>query len=177
MQAAVNLRAMMAARLIEDTRPKLDPSSFGVIRPEVEAADARQRNCCGTHRTGLKCYIQIAIDEPLTAQHTACSADCQHFRMRRWIIAADCLIAAVGHDAARARIDDDGSDRHLAAMRRNLGAGQRHFHIIYNFIVHSAQSQASFVPSRVRNIGNLLMPRNGRLSSAPEQTKRSYENS
>ena len=52
--AAIDFRAVMTARLVEDARAVLDPAAFRVVGAEIEPADARQRDRRGAHRARLQ---------------------------------------------------------------------------------------------------------------------------
>ena len=69
--AAIDLRAVMAGRLGEEARAVLDRAALGIAGAEIEPAQARERDRGGAHGAGLERDIEIAILEPRRAARGA----------------------------------------------------------------------------------------------------------
>src|SRR5215469_187554 len=125
--AAVDLRSMMAGRLSENARAVLDAPGFRVIGAKIEAADARQRNRRRAHRAGLQRYVQVAIVELLAAEGSRAGAQHEHLGMRCRVAIGFDPVAAGGDDRT-VRAQQDRADRDFAEPTGLLGRlkGQRH---------------------------------------------------
>ena len=68
---AVDLRRVVAGRLIEDARPVLDAAALGIRCAVIEPADARERDRRRAHGARLQRHVEIAAGEPLRAERRA----------------------------------------------------------------------------------------------------------
>src|SRR6266481_3696771 len=96
--AAVNLRAVVASRLVEDARAVFDPAAFCIVGGEIEPADPRQADRRGTHRAGLQRNVEIATAEPLCPEPRGTLAQHQHLGMRGRVVVALDPVAGSGDD-------------------------------------------------------------------------------
>src|SRR6266571_5580234 len=76
--AAVNLRAVVAGRLVEDARAVLDPAALCIVGGEIEPADPREPDRRGAHRARLQRDVEIAVSELLHPQLPGAFAQRQH---------------------------------------------------------------------------------------------------
>src|SRR6266851_3103167 len=125
--ATVDLRAVVAGRLVEDPRAVLDPAAFRIVGGKIEPADPRQADRRGAHRAGLQRHVEIAAGEPLCAEPRGTFAQHQHLGMRGRVVVALDPVAGSGDDVP-GDVDQHGADRHLAraAGRDSLIKGARH---------------------------------------------------
>src|SRR5260370_30839144 len=59
--AAIDLRPVIAARLIKDPRPVLDAAAFRIVRAEIDAAQAGKGGSPGAQPAGLQRHIRITV--------------------------------------------------------------------------------------------------------------------
>src|SRR5579864_8002081 len=79
---AIDLRAVVAGRLLEEARAVLDGAALGIVGAEIEAADARERDRGGAHGAGLERDVEIALLEARPAALRRRVAQHQHLGMR-----------------------------------------------------------------------------------------------
>src|SRR6185437_3202949 len=92
----------------------------------IEAANARERDRAGAHRTGLERDIEVAIDEPLRAKRRTRRPDGDHLGMRGRIVVGERAVAGARDN--RAIMDDDAADRDFAAAAGRARFFQRQIH-------------------------------------------------
>ena len=106
---------MVTRRLLEDAWTVLDSAPLGVGGAVVDAAQAREGDCLGAHRTGLQGDVQVAIDQPWRAYFCRRRADSQQFGMCRRIAIGLGAIAGFGENLA-IRTDHHTADWNLAPL-------------------------------------------------------------
>ena len=99
--AAIDFRAMMAGRLLEEARAVFDRAHLLIRRAEIEPADAGEGNGGGAHGARLERDIEIAIGEPLAAELASGLADGQQFGMGGRVAVGERAVAGCGDDGAR----------------------------------------------------------------------------
>src|SRR5205085_9208474 len=80
--AAIDFRPMMAGGRGKEPHAVLDRAALGIGRAVIEPADARERDRGRAHGAGLERHVEIAVDEPLAAEHRRRPANRQHLAMR-----------------------------------------------------------------------------------------------
>ena len=122
--AAINLRTVVAAWLIEDARPVLDAAAFRIIGAEIEPAQAGKADRRGAHGARLEGDVEIAFGKALGAELGRTRTQHQHLGMRRRVTVRLDAIAGGGEDPPLA-VDQHGPHRHLAAggSRFRFGEG------------------------------------------------------
>ncbi len=71
---------------------------FRIIGTKVQPPDPRVRNRTSAHGARFKCDVQISPSQPFDTQNGTCVPDCQHLRMRGWIIQFPRAIARLRND-------------------------------------------------------------------------------
>src|ERR1700738_2211921 len=79
--AAIDFRPMHAGRAGKIPHPVFDRSTLAIGRPEIEAPDARERDCCRAHGAGLERHVEIAIEQPFVAEGSRGLTDRQPLRV------------------------------------------------------------------------------------------------
>ncbi len=120
---------MMAGLVVVDPRTMLDAAALGIGRTVIKPADMGERQRGSTHGTGLKRDVDVVIDEALGAQLAEREVERNHLGVRRGVAQ---LLDSVGggcDDIARRAVDDDGADRHFAALGGVARRIERDVHI------------------------------------------------
>jgi putative glutamine amidotransferase len=145
--AAIDLRPVMAGRLIEDARPVLDAAALRIVGAEEQAADAEEGDGLRAHGAGLERDIEVAGGEARAAEPGRRFAQRQQLGMRGWVagrlgaVAGCCEdLASLGHH--------HGADRHLAAGSGGGGFGEGAAHRAITF-THGCPG-FSPLPARVK---------------------------
>src|SRR4029078_12497129 len=125
--AAVNFRRVVTCALREEARAMLNGATFRIGSAEIESTNAREGNRGGAHGARLERDIEIAIDQPLTANLGACFANGDELRVRGWILKLEGAVAGAGEKLSR-RARNHCADRTLAAIARGLRLRQRQVH-------------------------------------------------
>src|SRR6185312_11012018 len=63
--AAIDLRPVVAGRLLENARPVVDPTALRIVGAKIEPADTGEGDRLRAHRAGLKRDIEVADRQPL----------------------------------------------------------------------------------------------------------------
>ena len=61
--ATINFRRVVTRGVVEQARAVFDSPHLGIRGAELNTADAGKGDGRGAHAAGLKCYIEIAIDQ------------------------------------------------------------------------------------------------------------------
>ena len=124
---AIDFRAVMAGRLVENSRAVLDAAAFRVVSPEIKPADAREADRRGAHRARFKCHVQVATGEALGPEPGGAFAQYQHLGMRGRVAVAFDPVPGSGNEGA-GRVEQHRADRHLAVFgcHRGFGESKRH---------------------------------------------------
>ena len=80
---AIDFRAMVGGRLVEQVRAVLDGAPFRIVGAEIEPAQVGQGDCRGAHRARLEGDVEIALGEMLGSEPQNGSAQHQHLGMCR----------------------------------------------------------------------------------------------
>lgn len=135
--AAVKLGPVVARALRENARAVFHAAPFGIARPPIEAAQARERDRLRAHGTRLERDVEIEAVEPCLPTRCRGRADRQHFGVRgRVAVALDAVVGG-GHDRAGVRIDHDGADRHFARLGGLFCLVEGQFHIAHGANVYA----------------------------------------
>src|SRR6478736_1505491 len=110
--STVDFRRVMAGWRGVKPDAVLDCSALRVASPEIEPADARERNGGRAHRAWLKRHVEIAIDQALRAELRGGFANDQYFGMCRGITQFEGSISGPGEHISIAH--DDRSHGHFA---------------------------------------------------------------
>ena len=123
-QARIDVRHMMAGRLVENARTVLDAAAFPVTCPVINAPNAGEGDRGRAHRAGFQRHVEIAVDQAFAVQHRAGGANRQDFGMGRRVVKLARAVPGQDQDIARGG-HDDGSDGHFAAFRRRTRLVER----------------------------------------------------
>jgi len=124
LDAAIDVRLMVAGRLLEPAGPVLDGAALGVVGAVIDPADAGEADGGGAHGAGFQGNIEIAIRQTRFAQFRRGSADGEDFGMGGRVGILLGTIAGGGQDQAGAAVDHHRAHRHFAALGRSLGLGK-----------------------------------------------------
>ena len=124
--AAIDFRPMQAGRAGKIPDPVFDRSTLAIGRPEIEAPDARERDCCRAHGAGLERHVEIAIEQPFVAEGSRGMPDRQHLGMRGRVVVRDGAVRRLRDQVSRAH--DHAAHRNLAGLRCRLRLRERERH-------------------------------------------------
>src|SRR5690606_3354429 len=95
---AIDLGAMVAGGLAEETHARFHRAALRVGGAVIEPADAREGNRRRAHGAGLERDIEVAAFEPLRAERAGGLAQRQELRMRGRIAVGERPVAGAGED-------------------------------------------------------------------------------
>jgi len=111
--AAGDLGTVVEPPVAHHIPQRADGAGLGIPRAEHQPRDARQYECPGAHRAGLEGDRErAAVQVPRTECRTG-AAQREHLGVPGRVVADFALVVRRG-DHRAGRIEDDGSDRHLA---------------------------------------------------------------
>ena len=118
---------MIETTIADDVPERADSTGLRIERTEDDPIDSGQHQSAGTHRAGLEGHDQGAAREPPPADRSSGRAQGQDLGMRRRVASR---LARVGtrSDDVTGSIDDDGTDRDVAAGNRESSLAQREPH-------------------------------------------------
>ncbi len=106
----------------------IDTATFGIVSAKIDTSYACQRYRRRTHRTGLKCYVEIRVHEPLLAKPPRSFLKHEQLRVRGWIVLGFDPVVSARQNIARGAVGQNRANRHLTQVRGQTRLLQSHIH-------------------------------------------------